>query len=166
MMNFGNDKQAVVRSVLESEVECVRELLRSLDAEYDALAEKQTTELEEIVRKKQETILQLESISRQREELFASIEGLSVDGNDGKKHYQFNGNKQLITLWNELVDVAELCRNKNRINGGIVDLVTRQSRQALDLLHGIAPDTASTSSIYDHSGQTRHYPNKRTLIHV
>jgi len=161
-----NQKQ-VVKQVLQSEVDCAHSLLQSLNQEYEALAEHHTATLEDVVRNKQDKIQQLESATREREKILASADGVTVfDDKEKNKHYQFNGDKQLMGLWDELVDVAEKCRLKNRVNGSIVEVVSRQSRHALDILHGIVPDASSNSEVYDQSGQTQGFANKRSLVHV
>ena len=166
-MNSTHNQQQVVRQVLQAEVDCAHLLLQSLSQEYEALAEHHTATLEDVIRNKQETIKRLENATRQREKILASTEGVTVfDEHEKNKHYQFNDNKQLIDLWNELVDVAEKCRQKNRVNGSIVEVVSRQSRHALDILQGIVPGASSNSEVYDQSGQTRGMASKRSLVHV
>ena len=170
MVTSANNQQQEIKQILQTEVECVRLLLKSLELEYEALAEHNSATLEEVVRDKQERILQLEVISRRREDLLVSFDSASdnvnTDENLQNKHYQFNDNRQLTELWNELVDVAEQCREKNRLNGSIVELVSRQSRHALDILRGIAPDALAVSELYDNAGHTKSLTNKRSLVHI
>ncbi len=167
MVTSENNQQQEIKQILQTEVECVHLLLKSLELEYEALAEHHSAALEEVVRDKQEKIQQLEVVSRQREKLLASFDNANTNVEAGEnKHYQFNDNKQLAALWDELVNVAEECREKNRVNGSIVELVSRQSRHALDILRGIAPDTSAASEIYDNAGHTKSFANKRSLVHV
>ena len=170
MVTSQDNKQQEIKQILQTEVECARLLLKSLELEYEALAEHHSAVLEEVVRDKQEKIQQLEAISRRREKLLASFEGVNADAeadqNQQNKRYQFNDNQQLTELWSELINVAEECREKNRVNGSIVEQVSRQSRHALDILRGIAPDTSAASELYDNAGQTKSYANKRSLVHV
>ena len=162
-----NNQQQEIKQILQTEIECVNLLLQSLDQEYEALAGHQATALEDVVRDKQARIQKLEVITRQREKLLASFDSVTVDEDQNKnKHYHFNDNRQLAELWDELVHVAEKCRDKNRVNGSIVELVSRQSRHALDILHGIVPGGSSTSEVYDNAGQTKAFANKRSLVHV
>jgi len=166
-MNTTSSQQQVITQVLQAEVDCAHSLLQSLAQEYEALAEHHTATLEDVVRNKQEKIQQLDTATRKREQLLAVSEGVTVFSNkESKQHYQFNGNKQLMNLWNELVDIAEKCREKNRVNGSIVDVMSKQSRRALDILHGIVPGSSKNAEVYDQSGQTQAYSNKRSLVHV
>lgn len=164
---YSQSMQQEIRQVFQKEIECAHMLLRSLDLEYEALAEHHADALEDIVRDKQERIQQLELISMQREKLLSPTNGVILDKNNQQgKHYSFSGNKQLTDLWNELVDVAEKCRDKNRVNGSIIELVSKQSRHALDILQGILPDTSPLTELYDSVGQTTKSVNKRSLVQV
>lgn len=167
MATFDNNKHQQIKQEFQSEIECATMLLQTLDKEYDALAEHHTDALEEIVRFKQEKIQQLELISRHREKILESFSGVSViKDNEHTQNYDFKADKELNSLWNQLVDVAEKCRDKNRINGSIVDLVSKQTRHALDILQGISPNSSSISELYDNAGHTTKSANKRSLVQV
>lgn len=166
-MISSNNQQHDIKQLLRAEVEAISLLSQSLELEYEALAKQHADALEDVVRTKQERIQQLENITRQRENLLASLDSVTVNESSGEnKRYQFNGNQELAELWNDVVVAAEKCRDKNRVNGSIVELASRQSRHALDILHGITPETTAVSETYDNAGQTRSFANKRTLVHV
>lgn len=167
MTTLDTSEQQQIQQVFQREIECARMLLQSLDLEYSALAEHHTAALEDVVRDKQEKIKQLELISRQREKLLASYNGVSlITKDEHNQSYQFKNDAQLTGLWNELLNIAEICREKNRINGSIVELVSRQSRHALDILHGILQDSSTASELYDNAGQTTKSANKRSIVQV
>lgn len=165
MVMYSESKQQEIKQIFQREIECASMLLQSLDLEYEALAQHHADALEDVVSVKQQRIQQLELISRQREKLLVTINGETNNTQQGKP-YTFNGDKQLTELWNELVSVAEKCRDKNRVNGSIVELASKQSRHALDILHGILPDTSSVSELYDNAGHTTKSVNKRSLVQV
>jgi len=137
--------------LLKHEVSQVQNLMHSLEEEYAALAEQHTSTLEEVVRRKQDTIRELEQIGLQRETLLASMNS-STEEQLGLASRASDSSNQLSVLWNELVSLAEKCQEMNRVNGSIVELVSRQSRQALDILHGISPNVVSRPELYDQSG--------------
>lgn len=167
MAYSANNQQQEIMQIFQKEIECAHMLLQSLELEYEALAKHHTDALNDAVQDKQAKIQLLESVSRQREELLACSSAITIkENNVADKNYQFNGNEQLAQLWNVLVDVAEKCRDKNRINGSIVDIVSKQSRHALDILQGILPDTSPVSEVYDQAGQTTKSTNKRSLVQV
>jgi len=144
-------KQQELVLLLQREVNYVQNLMHSLEQEYAALAEQHTTTLEEVVRKKQETIRELEHIGKQREALLAAM-NTSTEEQLNNAANTSTSSKQLSALWNELVLLAEKCQEMNRINGSIVELVSRQSRHAIDILHGISPNLSSRPELYDQSG--------------
>ncbi len=145
------DKQQELVSLLQREVNQVQNLMHSLEQEYAALAERRADNLEDVVRRKQEAIAELESIGKQRENLLAAMNTTA----DEQIRYAVSrpaANEPLSSLWNELVLLAAKCQEMNRINGSIVELASRQSRHALDILQGISPNTASSPELYDRSG--------------
>ncbi len=144
-------KQQELVRLLQREVNQVQNLMHSLEQEYAALAEQHSNTLEEVVRKKQETIRELETIGQQRENLLASM-NTTTEEQLKIANSQSNTNNQLSALWKELILLADKCQEMNRINGSIVELVSRQSRHALDILHGISPGAASRPELYDQSG--------------
>ncbi len=174
MITLSDNQQQEIKQILQAEINCAHHLLQSLEQEYEALAEHHSSALEEAVQDKLEKIKQFEIVSKRREELLASFDSLNEGSTNlgvnkvmqNRNHYfydHFKGNKQLTELWNELLNVAEQCRDKNRVNGSIVELASRQSKHALDILRGITPDT---SGLYDNTGQTKSFSSKRTLVHV
>ena len=145
------DKQQELVMLLQREVNQVQNLMHSLEQEYAALAEQHTDNLEEVVTRKHETIRELEIIGQQRENLLAAM-GSTTTEQLKLAAVRPAANRQLSQLWNDLVLLAEKCQEMNRINGSIVELVSRQSRHALEILHGISPDAASKPELYDRSG--------------
>ena len=159
-----DNAQNELLQLLQKEVGCVYQLLESLDLEYEALSSNKSDTLENVVRLKQEKIQQLELISKQREKLHPVASG--DPASDDSENDLLFGNQKISDLWNELVDVAEKCHEKNRINGSIVDIVSKQTRHALDILHGISPGNKSESQLYNNTGQTTTSVNKRSLVQV
>ncbi len=161
------NQQHAIKQVFEQELECARLLLQSLEHEYKVLSENDVEILEAVVGEKQERMLQLEVISRQRESLLESC-NMNMAGEktlapqENKK--VFSDNKQLSELWSSLIDVAEKCRDRNRVNGSIVEIISKQSRHALDILQGISPAASAASELYDNTGQSVRSANKRSLI--
>lgn len=147
-------KQQELVLLLQREVNQVQQLMHELEEEYAALAQQHTATLEDIVRKKQETIRELERIGQQRETLLASMNTTTEEQLKlaMRQSSAPSANKQLSALWNELLLLAEKCQEMNRINGSIVELVSRQSRHALEILHGISPKLTARPELYDQSG--------------
>ena len=152
--NGAGGKQHELELLLQREINQLQQLMHELEEEYAALAEQHTATLEDIVRKKQETIRELERVGQQRETLLASMNTTTEEQLKLSVHQSGTPrpNNQLSGLWNELVLLAEKCQEMNRINGSIVELVSRQSRHALEILHGISPKLSAKPELYDQSG--------------
>ena len=147
-----NQRNKLVQ-LLQQEVECTRNLMQSLQIENEALSQHQTSTLEEVIQDKQESIKQLELISHRRVSLLKSLstQDAANDSYFDRGDYPVNKNDtQLVSLWKELMLLAEQCQKQNRINGSIVELGYQQSTYALDILRG----TPNKSDVYDNTGQT------------
>lgn len=171
METFGNTSRddtnrSAIKIAFQNEIECAQLLLQSLDLEYTALTEQHTEALEEVVREKQEKIQRLESYSIHREKLLSQFQGVTITLSGKNKNYQFSSDEELTNLWNKLVEIAETCRDKNRINGSIVEVFSKQSKHALEILHGILPSSSSVSELYNNAGQTIKSSDKRSLVQV
>ena len=138
-------------ALLQREVNQVQNLMHALEQEYTALTGEDTRLLEEIVQKKQQTIQELEQTGRQRDALLAANGSTAAEQLESASR-QATGSRELDALWNELSLLAEKCQEMNRVNGSIVELASRQSRHALDILHGISPAGASSAELYDQTG--------------
>lgn len=157
-------RNSTIAELLRQEIACARELVHSLDQEYAALVQRDVTLLDTIVPEKRKAVAALESLGRRRETLLAGqdppAKTAGTPSNNGEDGNPFNGEAHLTGLWNELRSLAQQCRDKNRINGSIVEVGYRQSRQALDILHGV---TAS-SELYDRTGRTTQAARKNPLV--
>ena len=132
-----------VEQLLQREIDCARKLVHTLDQEYASLMQRDVDRLEAIVSQKRDIVTELESLGQQRDAL------LTVT-TTADPTIPFNGDKRLSNLWDELKSLAQQCQDKNRVIGGIVEIGYRQSKQALDILHGVT----ANSELYDRSGRT------------
>ncbi len=156
--------QPQLGQLLQSEIEAMNRLKLSLEHEYDSLALSHSENLETVVYEKQNEIRELERLGKQREQLMAAMNISDTELSSG--HNPFAENTQLHDLWSQLVSLAEQCRDKNRINGSIVDSVARQTKYALDILHGISPANTGNANLYDQTGHATSSSVKRTLTQV
>lgn len=158
--------QLEIQQLIQQEIECANMLLQSLELEYKYLKERQVDALEKVVREKHERILQLEQTSRQREKLINHLNTVAGNTVHPGQPYTINGDEQFRVLWNELVDIAEKCRDRNRVNGRVVELASKQARNTMDILHGLLPGSQSVSELYDHSGKATKSVDKRSLVQI
>ena len=125
--------------LLEGEIGYTAKLLETLNRETETLVARDVSALESCTAEKEQLISQLKTIGEQRETLLTELDGEPLETDD-----------QAAALWQDLISLAVSCQEKNRINGGIIEIGFRQSQQALDILQG----TARKPELYDHAGQT------------
>lgn len=140
------EKQLI--AMLLEEIRQTQKLHEMLEQESEALVARDIASLKKITSNKLEQIHLLESTGQQRDAMLASIKGEPL-----------TDNKQLSPHWRELLSLATKCQEKNRINGGIIEVGFRQSQQALDILQG----TSSKPELYDNSGQTTKSKNSGSI---
>ena len=160
---LSEQQQQHFSQLLQREIELTRALNIALGIEFDALSAPDTMGLENIVAEKREIISALETMGKQRE---AQLKALGVLENTNTAHEVqrvFNSTRQLSDQWNELLQLAADCQEKNRINGSIVELGVRHSIQALEILRGNITGGDAIVNIYDHSGHTSNDAEKRSI---
>jgi len=134
--------------LLAGEINYTGALLETLNREIEILVARDVSALESFTAEKVELINQLKSIAEQRETLLAELDGEPLETDD-----------QAAALWQDLLSLAAHCREKNHINGSIIEMGYRQSQQALDILQG----ASRKPELYDHAGQTTRSGKSSTL---
>ncbi|NNE63326.1 MAG: flagellar protein FlgN [Gammaproteobacteria bacterium] len=134
--------------LVEGEIDYSRKLLETLNRETEILVARDTFALESITALKVELITRLKSAAEQRETLLTELHGEPLKTDD-----------RAAVLWQDLMSLAAKCREKNHINGSIIEIGYRQSQQALDILQG----TARKPELYDHAGHTTRSGKSNTL---
>lgn len=124
---------------LEALLECERgataHLLELLREEHRALASRDMTALDRIVRKKSQQVAELETLGHDRDTLLKTC-GL-VAGREGIESWlRQRSNSTAIRLWEELQHLLIRSRQQNQINGGMVEINRRYTQRALSLLQG------------------------------
>ncbi len=133
---------------LTKQISYAEQLLEKLASEHETLISAAPEALDKIVEEKQALLKQLES-------------GMTTITKSLSKHgfaeniseldtllQQLPKNTPLHRQWYKLQDLAQQCKNKNEVNGGIVSLKQRHIRQAMDILKG----SPSSKNTYDKQG--------------
>ena len=148
-----------LRSVLENESRCARELIDLIERERTALSSRDAGALEAAIAGKQARLEQLEARSRERDALVRAA-GFATDRSGVEACIAgCDGDGTLAALWGEFIEHVSECRKANQVNGGVVELSRRQVRRALGILRGQAPDT----ELYNTEGRSVAGGNTRPL---
>ncbi len=140
--------------MIKQEISDLERLLQMLDQEYALLADKRADAFQQVVQQKQKQVGKLQLISQQREQLMTGLGLLADKARHEPSEMLFDNVPELDALWRKLISFARQCRHRNRINGSIVDSVSRQTHQALEILRGAVGHAGQGAALYDQSGHT------------
>lgn len=146
-------------SLMSTQLEMSQQLEDALDRERTAIGAHDSGALEAVVEEKNRLLHRLNKLDGEREALL--LQSGYADGAEGLQAYLASHDQdgELNALWETLTQHARRCRDKNRINGGLVDVSLNAVRQALQLLRGETEGTA----VYDPRGQAIGTANQRSL---
>lgn len=146
-------------SLMQTQLEMSQQLEDALDRERTAIGAHDSGALETIVEEKNRLLSRLHKLDGEREALL--LQAGYADGAEGLQAYLIAHDQdgELNSLWQTLTRHARRCRDKNRVNGGLVDVSLNAVRQALQLLRGETGDAA----VYDPRGQAVGGANQRSL---
>ncbi len=157
MDNEGNRHPLEI--TLSQEVECSQQLLDCLEAEHDALIERDLETLEITTNRKFDCSQQLEQLETRRNAL---VESLGFENTPGKLLQCFASLPcagQLSRLWEQLLENIETCQARNLTNGGILEAGRQHVEQALGILRG----QTGAPSVYAQDGEARANLGQREL---
>lgn len=128
--------QARLSMLLEQELETSKQLKQLLSAEQNALTGRNIPAFEEIIESKR---LMLERLGQHEQARFFLLESNGLNnGPDGMDEYinRCNDDGRLTDLWQQLLSIAVDCRDHNRKNHQLVELLGVHTRNALCILRG------------------------------
>ncbi|MHB1240787.1 MAG: flagella synthesis protein FlgN [Gammaproteobacteria bacterium] len=125
--------------LLQEQLEAASRLNALLDQEQNALTQVDPTTVETLTVDKQQHLEQLEDWERRRLQLLASAG--YAPGNPGMTAFLHANDPDgvLSAKWEELLTLVRACRDRNRRNGGILEMSRIRIQQALDILRGQLP---------------------------
>jgi flagella synthesis protein FlgN len=158
-MNDATDCRQRLKAALEHEIQCTEALIRALDEEQEALTGREPARLETVLRDKQSQLVELEQASRQRNAVVQQA-GYSADRQGVEACVRAcDVQGSLNALWERLNELVRQCRERNRVNGGIVELSRHHVQRALAVLRGGLPD----SDLYTSEGRSVGGASHRSL---
>jgi flagellar biosynthesis/type III secretory pathway chaperone len=134
-------------ALLQQEAGCMQRFGVILEQESSAIAARDIAALETVVREKLALVGQLEALNQERGMLLASS-GFTSGMQGMKECLQWcDPQQRLAPGWAALLNVAAVCRQKNRRNRQLIEVCCQHTREALQVLHGAGPhrDTCNTA---------------------
>ncbi|MEI6412806.1 MAG: flagellar protein FlgN [Pseudomonadota bacterium] len=136
--------------LLASEVEASERLLACLEEEHRILGQRDVGLLDKITQSKRHLLADLEIRVAAHEHLLQT-QGLP-QGKDGTERLlqALPEDAPERALWHRLQTLALACRTQNEINGRVIDMSRRQTKQSIDILL----QRQGSSSVYSRHGET------------
>lgn len=144
--------------MLDRQIDAMQAVLTALEAEQAALGTRDAGALMQAVSDKAGRIAEAGRLEAQRRDVVA----FPLSGLVGPRG-QFSADAGVSHRWQQLIALAQRCRNLNESNGQLIRGQRRRVDQALCLLRGESP---AASSEYGPSGDTRPRHVSRSLASV
>lgn len=154
-MQLSAEQQQQLSRTLSAEYACAQSLLELLQKEQRILKTEDAEALNSISKDKQQLVIRMHRHSREREQM---VNRLQPDGNTNDL-LKNRPEHELKQLWKQLGEIAIELQQQNEINGGMVALNQRHTRQALDILCGRSGDR----EIYGARGEYRQMESGKPL---
>ena len=145
--------------ILNQGVEHATALLSALRDEHDALQQRSASAIEAALEQKTQRLAVFEKQEVERRALLKALHVTdSRQAVDDFIAVQPAHASTLRQRWNQLLKLADECRNQNQLNGALVETQRRHVQRALDILSG-TPESAT----YGPSGSTDRRSGSHTL---
>lgn len=143
-MQITSEQQNHLAGLLTAELQCANALEAVLKREHDILLSSVPEEITRISAEKQLLMRQLQQQLVQRDQFLLQFS--LPPGNPGtdKLLKDQPAESRAAMLWKALRELAVALRDQNEINGGIVSLGQRHTKQALQILSGRKNDNDYT----------------------
>ncbi|MEM9171308.1 MAG: flagellar protein FlgN [Pseudomonadota bacterium] len=137
-------------------------LLNALNDERNALKADDTSQLSAAVARKKSHLADLESLETQRRALLAACKYKDDMAAMERFIHQHDSSGDLMTLWQQTMELVRQCRESNRTNGIIIAAQQRQQAEALNVLREQDADTET----YGPQGKTETTGQYRAIAEV
>jgi flagella synthesis protein FlgN len=142
---------------LVAETGVVTRFIAVLKVEQRALRESLVDSLKQLAQEKSALVMELARRQAKRERDASTADGAGIEAWIAR-----NGGTAAMRHWLQLLDHAREARRLNHINGALIDTLTRNNRQALNMLQG----AARRATLYGPDGLNQNYTGGRILGEV
>ena len=150
-----------LQQMLQQELTAMQQLHQKLLAEQQALVDDNTALLTQLLQEKDELLRGLAELEKNRFQLI-SVAGYRASADGMREFLDHHSGSPEHSAWQELLDSAELAKEKNRTNGILIARKLAQNQAALNIFQ----QGSDTGSLYGPSGQTsiRSSPVKGVIV--
>ena len=146
-------------ALLDTEVECLRRLLATLEQEYEALTSGDVEKLEKVTLAKNATMAEQVALAQQRGRIVAAAGFDNSNAGLETMVTQSVNPEPLNASLQALGELAQQCQHYNRENGRIIVQKQQQTQSALNILR----QSDTTAPTYSIQGTTAASEDSRSL---
>ena len=150
-----NSPILLLENILAASLEKLQQLLQLLRIETEALKNNNIDELENITQEKVVLTEQIEKIEKQR------IDFINQKSLDPDKPNQWLKSKKLISLWQEMKNIATDSRKQNQVNGLVINGNRNRIKTQIEILNTSSLPAADVA--YSSSGESIQQRDSKTL---
>lgn len=152
------DQTKLLLQKLQDEFEIVNQLLGLLEQEEHLLSSNSADRLLELSQTKSQIVGEFALASQARYALLKSM-GYQPEDSSMKLHIEQTRHAQLMQAWTQFLAQVALAKEKNRINGILLQKLSFRNQSALDVIQG-----RNAGSLYGPNGQKNTHSNFRTTV--
>ncbi len=138
---------------IRAETKLAKTMAELLDKERDALANSESTLINQLSQQKRQLLTELESLAKRRLQLVTQLGYKREMGSVRGFLSQRDPSQALAQSWDTLHRQLQLCADKNLINGRIISLSQRKTEMTLNVLRG---QINQNNTAYDRMGKFTH----------
>lgn len=157
-MLFTAQHQTQIAQMLSAELTCAGEMRSILDQEHNALLQEGPDKITTITEQKSEIKNRMQRLLIQRDRFLRAI-SLPIGNAGTQKIIDQFPNGEAAKFWFGLMKLATELKEKNEINGGIVNLSLKHNQAALNIFTG----QSTENDTYGPGGQSRKGTFHQTL---
>lgn len=143
-------------SSLRAEVAAVTTVLQILEAEQEALRQRDPERIEQCAADKDRALRQLAALQQDRQSLFQHT---APGSRLGELVSRLDNRAETGPLQAQLVHLGEQCEALNAANGALIERLQQHARSALNILRG----SDNSPDLYSGSGETTHLDDRHSL---
>ncbi|MES9964960.1 MAG: flagellar protein FlgN [Candidatus Sedimenticola sp. 20ELBAFRAG] len=135
-MSLSTDQQQPLANLLSAELATANQLKSLLEQEYETLRSGNPDQIMAVAQEKESVLQRMRQHDRDRQRFIGRISIATGKESVSAVLESLPEGSPAQKLWHELQEVASALHQQNTINGGMVALGQRHTRQALDILSG------------------------------
>ena len=147
-----------LKNTLKQDISDLDTLLKLLSTERTLLQTRKSDEIDAISKHKSSLVNQIELRAKAKAKLFASS-GLGVRPGKVEETLRTLNDDELTSLWNVSRDKLALCKERNLVNGAIINRSLSRTTKLMNILRG----KSNAPNLYGQKGREQSYAGTQRI---